>query len=47
MKLFAYSTKKVIVSLTVPGLEGTMLDLKSCIPYSEGLKMLIVRLRNN
>ena len=24
-----------------------MLDLKSCIPYSEGLKMLIVRLRND
>ena len=34
--------KRMIFVLTVPGLEGTMLDLMSCIPYSDGLKMHIM-----
>ena len=33
----------MIFVLTVPGLEGTMLDLMSCIPYSEGLKIHTLR----
>ena len=43
MKLFSETIQRQIFLkkiLTVPGLDGTMLVLMSCIPYSEGLKCI-------
>lgn len=40
---FTNRLSKILFGLnTVPGLEGTMLDLMSCIPYSDGLKVQIL-----